>query len=81
MHFGYGKLNFCLSINYLDRFLSLYELPVSSQSMLFRLRILPRCVSDPPKAIRLRGFDTSSACGILKGPSNIVQYSILFRSV
>ncbi|XP_015170289.1 cyclin-D4-1-like [Solanum tuberosum] len=27
MHFGYGKLNFCLSINYLDRFLSLYELP------------------------------------------------------
>ncbi|KAK4716854.1 hypothetical protein R3W88_015192 [Solanum pinnatisectum] len=27
MHFGYGKPNFCLSINYLDRFLSLYELP------------------------------------------------------
>ncbi|XP_055810962.1 cyclin-D4-1-like [Solanum dulcamara] len=27
MHYGYGKLSFCLSINYLDRFLSLYELP------------------------------------------------------
>ncbi|MCD7470270.1 hypothetical protein HAX54_009994 [Datura stramonium] len=28
-HYGFGKLCFCLSINYLDRFLSLYELPTS----------------------------------------------------
>ncbi|XP_009614641.1 cyclin-D4-1 isoform X1 [Nicotiana tabacum] len=29
MHYGFGELSFCLSINYLDRFLSLYELPRS----------------------------------------------------
>ncbi|KAJ8551645.1 hypothetical protein K7X08_021660 [Anisodus acutangulus] len=27
VHYGFGELSFCLSINYLDRFLSLYELP------------------------------------------------------
>ncbi|KAJ8557482.1 hypothetical protein K7X08_003107 [Anisodus acutangulus] len=29
VHYGFGELSFCLSINYLDRFLSLYELPRS----------------------------------------------------
>ncbi|XP_060213141.1 cyclin-D4-1-like [Lycium barbarum] len=29
MHYGFGELSFCLSINYLDRFLSLYEVPRS----------------------------------------------------
>ncbi|OIT03101.1 PREDICTED: cyclin-D4-1-like [Nicotiana attenuata] len=29
MDYGFGELSFCLSINYLDRFLSLYELPRS----------------------------------------------------
>ncbi|CAN4097317.1 unnamed protein product [Withania somnifera] len=28
-HYGFGDLSFCLSVNYLDRFLSLYELPKS----------------------------------------------------
>nr|GLL26119.1 cyclin-D4-1-like [Ipomoea trifida] len=26
-HFGFGEFSFCLSMNYLDRFLSMYELP------------------------------------------------------
>lgn len=30
MHYGFGELSFCLSINYMDRFLSLYELPRKS---------------------------------------------------
>lgn len=30
VYYGFGPLTFCLSVNYMDRFLSVYELPVRS---------------------------------------------------
>lgn len=39
-HYRFGPMSFCLSMNYLDRFLSVYELPVSSGSRAWFFRSL-----------------------------------------
>jgi cyclin D1/2/4, plant len=54
-YYNFGPLTACLAVNYLDRFLSQYELPVSITSSSFfyrkKLPIMPSIsvIFDPPK--------------------------------